>query len=831
MKNKFIFLKFLLIPLFLFFLSIVLNGCSSSEVVVETEEQKLLKKRAADSVEFYSFLSEGLKKYETSLELNSIGNEEDSRDEFENSLKSLKKIDAGLLANPLYKDWQKDYNDLAKSITEDYLVLHKDIESSSNAFFFAQKLGIDYKKNTFTEEVGDKEVIPMNKEIEFEKNSAVQEWIDFFAGTSRGQSFIDKTMYRSGRFFPTMRKILKYHGVPEDLVFLSVQESGLNPTIVSKAGAVGLWQFMPTTGAAYGLYSDGYRDDRRDFEKSSDAAARHLRDLYKTYGDWYLAFAAYNAGPGRVNTGISKSGSKNYWDVRQYLPGETKNYVPSIIALSHIFRSPEDYGFKKIEFASPITFDRVNIKGKLSFEKIAEFTNTDIETIRDLNPELYNDVVPVYDVPYQLRIPRDSYNTFLKNYKKSDEYSENEKIEPEFAGNEHQSYYETQPAYTYYTVEGYNPPNPKSIGITKDKKKVTVLFYKPMTIQKLADSMGVRQSEIRMWNNLPYPLTPKDSSNVFVYLTDKQYNKLSGIETDEISGDPDVEKIEKEIEKKDSEKTDNTNPWKKASDNSTTTKKKETTTKDKTTNTDKTNTTKDKTNTTKDKTTTKKKTETDSKATVYEVKEGDSLGKLASDYGVSVADLKEWNNLESDKIMIGQKLKLSAPESKKEEKKKDEKKKEEKKTTKATKHTVEEGENLSSIGDKYSISVSNLKEWNDLEDDVIYAGQELTLVKPEKKETTKKETTKKDTEKETEKTTKSKTHTVKKGETLSSIADKYNVSVKQLKSWNGLKSDEIKSGQKLKVGEEKKETVKKKETTKKETTKKNTTKKERKRKE
>jgi len=801
MKRKFIFLKYLIIPLFLFLFSIILNGCSSSEPVVETEEQKLLKKRAADSVVFYSSLSEGLKKYESSLELNSKGNEEDSRDEFEKSLKTLKKIDADLLANPLYKDWLRDYNDLAKSITEDYLVLHKDIESSSNAFYFAQKLGIDYKKNTVTEEVGDKEVVPMEKEIEFEKNSAVQEWIDFFSGTSRGQSFIDKTMYRSGRFFPTMRKILRYHGVPEDLVFLSVQESGLNPTIVSKAGAVGLWQFMPATGSAYGLYSDEYRDDRRDFEKASDAAARHLRDLYKTYGDWYLAFAAYNAGPGRVNTGISKSGSKNYWDIRPYLPGETKNYVPSIIALSHIFRSPEDYGFKKIEFAEPISFDRVNIKGKLSFEKVAEFANTDMETIRDLNPELYNDVVPVYDVPYQLRIPRDSYEKFLKNYKNSPEYSENEKVEPEFAGNEHQSYYETQPAYTYYTVEGYNPPNPKSIGVTKDKKKITFLFYKPMTIQKLADSMGVRQSEIRMWNNLPYPLTPKDSSNVLVYLSEKQYNKLSGIETEEISGDPDVEEIEKEIEKKEKKNTDSTNPWKKVSDNSTTTtttKKKETTTKDKTTT--------DKTNSTKDKTTTKKKTEIDTKATVHEVKEGDSLGKLASDYGVSVADLKEWNNLESDKIMIGQKLKLYPPENKKEEKKK-----EEKKTTKATKHTVEEGENLSSIGEKYGISVSNLKDWNDLEDDVIYTGQELTLVKPDKKETTKKET-----ENTTKETKTAKTHTVKKGETLSSIADKYNVTVKQLKSWNGLKSDEIKSGQKLKVGEVKKETVKKKDTKKKE---------------
>lgn len=766
---KYIFGKcvFLIIVGFILLTSIYFIGCSAPEPITENEEERLLKQRRADSIAFYEDLEESMEHYKESLALNYEGEEGKSKKEFEKSLKILRKIDEKFLKNKSYSEWQKDYKELATNITYDYLTIHKDIEPSSNVFYFTKYLSIEYEEITETIKIEDTEIIPGSQEINFERNSAVDEWIDFFTQTSRGKGFIDKTLYRSGRFFPTMRKILRFHGVPEDLVFLSVQESGLNPTIVSRAGAVGLWQFMPSTGAAYGLYSDSYRDDRRDFEKSSDAAARHLKDLYRDFGDWYLAFAAYNAGAGRITNAINKAGSRDYWQIRSYLPSETRSYVPSIIAISFIFRNPKEFGFKNVEFASPIEFDRVNFDGTLSLTRLAELCETEVETIRDLNPELIADVTPDYDVPYQMRIPKGSFNTFLKNYKNSDEFYSNGMKIPEFAGNENSLFVETEPIVSY-KVKDYNPEDIKTIGITENKRKIEVLYRKPRTLESIADSFGVRTVELRQWNEISYGSMPKDSSILYVYLTEKQYNKFYRIE------EPKKEEVKKEIiyiEEKDTTSTTE------IEDTTSTNIEEEQIEEVKEVKIEKKEEKKDKP---KDK----------KNEVVYEVKEGDYLGKIAAEFGVQISDIKEWNNLQGDIIYVGQKLKIYPPDSYTKKKN----------TEKPKVHIVKSGETLSTIAEKYNLKVSELKEWNDLESDVIYPGQELRLTKPE---TTKKEKTEK---------SKAKTHTVKEGENLTIIADKYNVTVEDLKKWNELKSDVIKVGQVLYVSDPKKTQKEKKPT-------------------
>lgn len=730
----------------------ILNGCSGSK----PEDTAL--QRQKDSTSVYMLIDKAYKQYKSALSLNEKDDKK-TKKAFEDALKILKDANTRLLEDSLNTSWNKDYTDLTKSIIQDYLYTQRDISDKSLVFKLAKKYDVKYEKILFRSVTTniDTEPLPDGSDVPLIRNSAVDEYVEFFSKTDRGKNFIDKTLYRSGKYFPIMRKILRYHNTPEEMIYLSVQESGLNPTIVSRAGAVGLWQFMPSTGSAYGLYQDQYRDDRRDFEKSSDAAARHLKDLYRSFGDWYLAWAAYNAGPGRVTSAINKAGSNDFWAIRNYLPGETKNYVPSILALSFIFREPDEYGFTNVEYGKPIRFDRVDIRGELSLEKVAEFTDSDIETIRELNSELTNDVIPNYDVPYQLRIPNGTYDKFINNYKKSQEYRSNGSTDPEFAGNESSGFEREAISVTAYEVAGYDPGQPRTVGLKTNKTKLIYFYTGRENFDRLADSFYVRTTDLRMWNSIPFGAAPKANSELQIYLNDRMYKKFYNI-IDETNTDTSK-----------TEETGLNNEVNQNSDKPRTDYGK----KDKSTNPPVIPPVTVNTNTEKktDKNTDTKTNETKRSYQTYIIQEGDILGSIASSFGVTISELKEWNNLESDKIMAGQKLKIYSDKKVSNIKEKTEF------------HTVEEGENLSVIADMYGVSVSNLREWNDIEDDIIYTGQKIYVVK------------RTNSEKNTSK--KLKTHTVKEGENLSIIADKYGISVADLMEWNDLSDDVITPGQVL----------------------------------
>lgn len=216
-------------------------------------------------------------------------------------------------------------------------------------------------------------------------------------------------------YFPLYEAKMKEYGVPEDLKFLSVVESALNPKAVSRVGATGLWQFMPSTGGEYGLRTNTAVEDRSNPVKSTDAAARHLRDLYKQFDDWALALAAYNSGAGRVNSAIRRAGSRNFWSIQRYLPAETRNYVPAFIAATYICNYFQIHGLvpNNPDLDMQLT-DYVNVYEGISFRDISDATGIPYQVIKDLNPGFKRDYVPPTNEGHFVIVPERVMPAFIR---------------------------------------------------------------------------------------------------------------------------------------------------------------------------------------------------------------------------------------------------------------------------------------------------------------------------------------------------------------------------------------------------------------------------------
>lgn len=247
-------------------------------------------------------------------------------------------------------------------------------------------------------------------------NAQVHNQINFLV--NRRPEIMERWLERSAIYFPMMRQIFEEEGVPEELIHLSMIESGLVPTARSHARAVGLWQFIYATGAHYGLEANWWIDERRDPEKSTRAAARHLRDLYNTWGDWHLALAAYNVSPRRIRSGIQRAGGvRDYWAIFPYLPRETRGYVPGYIAATIVAMNPREFGFDPKLDAEPWAYDLVPVQGSVDLSTLAEFAGITTQELRNLNPELLRWATPPGRTPYQLKIPVGTKERFLENYR------------------------------------------------------------------------------------------------------------------------------------------------------------------------------------------------------------------------------------------------------------------------------------------------------------------------------------------------------------------------------------------------------------------------------
>ena len=236
-------------------------------------------------------------------------------------------------------------------------------------------------------------------------NSKVEGWIDYFTG--RGRGHMERYLERSSRYLPKMKEIFKQSGLPVDLVYLALIESGFNLRAKSRAKAVGPWQFMKATGKRYGLKVDSWVDERRDPIRSTQAAAAYLKDLYLMFESWYLAASAYNAGEYKILRAIEETQTNNFWRISETnkIRRETKDYIPKLISAAIIAKNPHKYGFKNLSYQDPLEFETVEISKPVSLKELARVIDCSGEEMLDLNPAFVKGVTPPNRDTYVLRVP------------------------------------------------------------------------------------------------------------------------------------------------------------------------------------------------------------------------------------------------------------------------------------------------------------------------------------------------------------------------------------------------------------------------------------------
>jgi LysM repeat protein len=267
----------------------------------------------------------------------------------------------------------------------------------------------------------DKAVGTPRRRLEFSKQVSndpkVRYFIDYFS-SKRSKPFFERILARSGRYVQMMARVLNEEGLPEDLAYLALIESAFLPEATSPQGAAGLWQFVPSTARLYGLRIDRWVDERRDPEKATRAAAAYLKDLHGMFGRWYLATAAYNAGPAAIDRALQQSGARDFWTLtrKAQLSDETRNFVPKFVAVALIANEPEKYGFTDVQYEAPLEYEEVEIQRSLRIGVLAEMADTEVSIIRALNPALLANATPAGNDPFKIKLPLGKSASFAKAY-------------------------------------------------------------------------------------------------------------------------------------------------------------------------------------------------------------------------------------------------------------------------------------------------------------------------------------------------------------------------------------------------------------------------------
>lgn len=341
----------------------------------------------------------------------------------------------------------------------------------------------------------------LENQIPLRYHKVTHQFVEYFI--YRKPSFVKRMLEQMNLFFPLYEQMLEKYDMPKELKFLSLIESGLNPRIISYAGAGGLWQFMPATGREYGMKQDDYIDERFDPVKATDAACRYLKRLHKAFGDWEMALAAYNVGPGNVKRAMRRSGSSTFWGIYNFLPKQTRHYVPQFVAMTYMMHYHADHGIFAETPDYPMLSDTVQISGYFNLHTFAKLTNITFEELYKLNPQLINTELPSYVKDYVLRVPSHDLDYLKENRLAIWDSAAKSPYQIRLASGEED---EADSAVAIKKVGGLvaagdESDDPEAI-ITRQIKKIYHKVGKGETLGKIANRYGVDTYDLKRWNQM-----------------------------------------------------------------------------------------------------------------------------------------------------------------------------------------------------------------------------------------------------------------------------------------------------------------------------------------
>ncbi len=351
------------------------------------------------------------KEYQEGLDNYHAGKADDAKENFDNALNDLLGSNFDVRSDDrLGKEFERivqGVNGLYPGGTSAEVEAAQDQQQKAEPAPIDETNGLAPTADAGTKAKAEADVKNTRSDLPLMMTDQVAGFIAYFS--NRGRGVFERAYSRSGRYHDMIVSTLKQEGVPQDLIYLAQAESGFHPLAVSRVGARGIWQFMASRGRGYGLSHNMWVDDRQDPEKSTRAAARHLKDLYNQFGDWYLAMAAYNSGPGTVQAAVRRTGYADFWELynRNVLPKETRNYVPIILAVTIMAKNPSQYGLDSVVMERPPDYDTVTINYPVDLRLVAECVNATPSELQDLNPSLLRVTTP-REGKFELHVPAGS---------------------------------------------------------------------------------------------------------------------------------------------------------------------------------------------------------------------------------------------------------------------------------------------------------------------------------------------------------------------------------------------------------------------------------------